>query len=338
MNARTSRTAKVTIVVVVSGLIAVSSFAPITGTATADEHDPETPEEFLATFQTLEGTEAFERYSEFEIIRSQAVQDAQVGEFTPAKEERLTHILELLRTVDEAVEMQDTGAYEDALTLGDEAAEIIDDLRTVERGEEYALLAEIALDRFYAETAETLLAEAEETDTTPTRIDLLSQAAASYNRAGETEQFGQLSLRVDETEQRFQTDLDTINESSAELDAFLDECDDCDSAADVIMEEGLSVFGLYSDSLGALSSGKEALSMAERHGLSDVEGALNADYEAANENSQTLAVASVTMLVGYSTVVGLVVALVTWRLMLWKRDFTDSQHGDVVLMGEMLNA
>lgn len=340
MRENDQRTGGILPVVFVAGIVLLSGVALPVGADTTAQQDemPETPEEFLAAFQGLEGTESFEAHSEFEVIRSQAVQDTQVGEFTADKEERLTYVLELLWTFDEAMESQQNESYDRALTLGNESRELAGQLRDVPQGEQYALLADIALDRFYEQTAQTLLTEAEETESTPVRIELLSQAALGYNQAGATERYGQVTVRVDETTQQFQSDVDAINESEETMNAFLETCTDCDDALSLITSEHLGVFGLYADSLSALAAGEEGLALADQHALDGVESTLTADHEQATEYSQALAVASVSLVLGYSLLLGSIVAVVTWRLMLWKRDLMDSQHGEVILMGEMLNA
>lgn len=340
MTGNDQRARNVLTILVVAGFVILSGFALPVGADTTGQQDetPETPEEYLAAFQALDGAEAFETHSEFEVIRSQAVQDTQVGEFTADKEERMTYVLKLLWTFDEAMEAQATESYDRALTLGNESRDIAAQLQDVPQGEQYALLADIAVDRFYEQTAQTLLSDAEETDSTPDRIELLSQAALAYNQAGATERYGQVAVRVDETTQQFESDVASIDESEETMAAFLESCGDCGDAVSLITSEHLGVFGLYAESLSALGAGEEGLSLAEQHALDDVESTLSADYDQSTEYRQNLAVASVSLILGYSLVLGLIVSVVTWRLMLWKRDLTDSQHGEVILMGEMLNA
>lgn len=316
--------------VVLIGLVGVAS----AGTT----EEPETPEEYLTAFQELSDTEAFESYSEFEAIRSQAIQDVQVGEFTTAKERQMAAILDLLERFAEAYDAEQSGSYEEALDIANETRQINDRLFSIEGGEQYALLSEIALDRFYEQTAETLLERAETIDRTPDRLDELTLAATAYNEAGATERFADVQLRADETEQRYRTDREQLNASAATLEGFVGDCAECDSVEAVLTENPLGVFGLYSESQSALAAGDEALGLADQHGLAGVESDLQGSYETAETHQQTVMIASVSAVMGYSAIVGLIVALFTWRLMLWKRDFVASQQGDVVLMGEMLSA
>jgi hypothetical protein len=327
-----------TVIVTLCAILICSSVVPAVGAQEDDSDVPESPEEFLGAFQAMEGMESFEEYSEFEIIRSQAVQDSQVGEFTDSTQQRLSQTFELLRTFDQAVRMQQNESYNNALTLADSTREIAATLRGVEKGEQYAVLADIALDRFYEETAETLLTAAEESENTPNQIKLLEQAAEAYNQAGATERFGQVELRTDETKQQFEADMAEINSTVDAMDGFLNACDNCDNAQTLVTGGPLSVFELYSDSQSVLSAGDTGLSLAEKHSLEEMETELTSDREVVQEYNQNLAVASVSMILGYSVVLGLLVAVITWRLMLWRRDFVQSQNGDIILMGEMLNA
>lgn len=338
MNGETTRYT-IALIATLCLLVGVGGVATGTNATTQQSQEtPETPEEFLTTFQNFEGGETFDRHSELEVVRSQAIQDVQVGEFTDAKAQRLEAVLGLLRTFDEAVGYQQNESYDRALTRGNDSRELTERLREIPQGEQYAVLADIAIDRFYEQTAETLLTRAEEIENTPQRLDVLAQVALSYNKAGATERYGQVALRADRTTQQFETDVETINETDATLGGFLDTCTDCGDIGSVITSQHVSVFGMYADSLSALSAGDEGIGLAEKHALTEREQQLTAAREQAQEYSQTLAIAGVAIVVGYSTVVGLIVALVTWRLMLWKRDFTDAQYGDVILMGEMLNA
>lgn len=325
---------------IVLALAAAVALVATLGTVAAQsaEEEPETPEEFLTTFQELSGTEAFDEYSEFEAIRSQAIQDVQVGEFTPAKEQRLRTVLDALELFAEAYDAEQAGSYEQAVDLANETRGANAELLDVAGGEQYALLSEIALDRFYEQAAQTLLEQAEGIERTPDRLDELRLAATAYNEAGATDRFADVQLRADQTAQRYQDDREQLNDSAAQLETFVDRCDTCGSVEESLTANPLGVFGLYGDSLSALSAGDEALDLADQHGLSAVESDVAETRERAESVQQTLLFASVTAIVGYSVVLGSVVAIVTWRLMLWKRDLVASQQGDVVLMGEMLSA
>lgn len=328
-----------TTALVIISLVLSTAVVPATGSPTeTSQNNPESPEEYLATFESLDGTAALDAYSEFEVVRSQAIQDVQIGEFTDETAQRMARILELLERFDETYQAEQDSSYENALDLANETREINKKLRTVEGGEQYALLSDIALDRFYGQVAQELLNQAEGIERTPDRVDVLSQAATAYNEAGEVDQFADVQLRVDQTQQRFETDSEQLNASTEILDEFVTSCTDCGSVEEVIMSDTLSVFSLYGDSQAALAAGAEASELADRHGLDSVETELEGTHQTAEEYQRTLIFASAAIVMTYSAVLALVVALVTWRLMLWKRDFVASQRGDVVLMGEMLNA
>lgn len=328
------------VAVLVVSLLVVSMASGVA--AGADEETPETGDEFLDVFQALEGTDSFETYSELEVVRSSAVQDAQVGEFTATTEQRLELVLSLLeefdRTAQLRAEVQPQEADGEVFESGTRVRNITEQLRQVEDGEEYALLADIALDRLFTERAETLLAEADQADTTPEQLRLLSLSATGYDKAGATERLAEVEVRRQETNQTFARDRVRINETAADLDRFLDRCVECDSLADLVAEEHVSVFGLYTDSLSLDEQASEAISLAARHGLDDRETELRGLRGTVDDHGTTLGVTSAVLVQGYSAATGLVVALVTWRLMIWRRDVVDSQRGDVVLLGEMLNA
>lgn len=302
------------------------------------EEMPETVGQFLVVFQDLNGSLATETYSEFEVIRSQAVQDAQVGTFDETTVVRLQNVLDLLWTFDDAVTARQDGSYEEALRLGEEAQSTAEGLRQIGDGEQYAGLAVLAVERFHEETAQTLLSEAEEATNTPDRIERLAQAAEAYEQARAAERSGQVLIQVEELRQEYQRDLHTIEDAEDEIGSFLADCARCDDTEALLTEQPLSVIGLYADAVDAVGAGETGVSLADQHGLDDRESALSADHEQATTYRRSLAVASTTLILAYSTVVGLFAALFTWRLMLWRRDLEDSQCGDVILMGEMLNA
>lgn len=337
---RSSTAAIVVGVSTLAVLLCVGTVATATnvGVQTTDQNTPDNAEEYIVEFQTLSGAEFLESYSEYEIIRSQAIQDAQVGEFSQEKEQRLQHVLEILTTFSRAFEARNQGSFEDALSHAGEVRETTNQLRSVERGEQYAPLSDIALDRFYEQAAQTLLTQAENNSRTPEQVDILTQAATAYSRAGATDRFAQVELRADEREQQFQVDFDQINATNAEVDQFLTDCRACDSVSEAITTSPLKTFTQYGEALSAVSAGDEGATLADRHGLTGLESDLEAKRDTASSYRETLAVASTGLVLGYSTAVGLLVALVTWRLMLWRRDFVASQRGDVILMGEMLRA
>jgi len=316
-----------------SGLQGAATDAAATATS-----QPETQAEYLTTFRRLNGTEAFLRYQEFEVIRSQVVLEVQVGEFTDGKRERMQTVLELLRTFREAVDARENGSNVRSLRLANETAAIADSLLEQDGGRQYSVLADLALDRFYEENGQALLERAEGIERTPERLRALEQSATAFRQAGAADRFSQLRLRIERTDQQYRSDLVRINDSANTTASFVSACANCDSPASTLQTHRLAVFSLYAASLRADAAAEEGATLATRHALSDRRSTFESRAETIGEYRQTLAVTGAGVLVGFSGVVALLAAIVTWRLMRWRRDLADAQAGDIVLIGEMLNA
>ena len=300
-----------------------------------EENQPTDAEEFIQAFDEREGSEVTEEYSELEIIRSQAVQDAQVGNFTSETQARLELVWQLFNAFEAAHHAEQEGSYDDSLTNASEARGLVTELRDAPGGEQYASASAVALDRFYEELGESLLALAEETAETPERITLLSQSATAFDEAGDADRFAEVELQADETQQEFENDYEQLNESSETVETFVSACEDCDSVIDRVTADPLSVFDEYVDSREAVDAGEEATGIADRHNLDDEQEAIAGPYEEAQSNQGTLAMASATVVLSYSAAVGIVAAILLWRLLHWRRDLFAAKRGDVILMGEM---
>jgi hypothetical protein len=64
--------------------------------------------------------------------------------------------------------------------------------------------------------------------------------------------------------------------------------------------------------------------------------AVQSTQSAAAQRRDTLAVASTTLILGYSTITGIIVGIIGWRVALWQRDMTAATRGDSLLLGAML--
>lgn len=299
---------------------------------------PETPEEYLQTFREMEGSSAYGNYSEFELVRSQAVQDVQVGEFTDAKEERMEHVYLLLVSFERAYASQTNGSHDEALEHAHRTRELTEQLRSIEGGEPYALSAELALDRFYEQTGQELLNDAEQATTTPDRITLLNQSSVAYDRAGAADRFAEIEARLSRLEQNFASDRERMEEQDDRMSTFLDSCTECGSVVGVLSSHNVGVFSKYPRSLSAERASGEAISIAAQHGLDEEQSSLEERQATVQSYRQNLALVAGSFVLTFSLVVGLLAAVVTWRLMLWRRDLVEAERGDVVLMGEMLDA
>lgn len=299
---------------------------------------PETAGEYLSTFQSLNGSEAYQNYSEFEVLRSQAVFAVQVGDFTDSEAQQMTLVLDILRTFRDAYRFQQNGSYQAALDAANNTSETSEQLRDMEGGEQYAVLTDVALERFYGETGQALQSLAEQQNSTPRRIRTLQQAAASYQRSGSADQQAQVLIRVDSTQTAYRADIEELNESAATASAFTDNCGDCGDLQTAITSYGLGVFPRYRQSLVASQETREAAGLATQHGLSSRSESLSTLRSEIDSRQSTLALASLALILAYVSVVGLFAAIVSRQLLSWRRDLSAATSGDSVLLGAMLDA
>ncbi|QLH76565.1 hypothetical protein HZS55_04260 [Halosimplex rubrum] len=341
---RTAQIARITFAAAAATALVLAGVTTPVGAAAADSHgsaaqaaQPETQEEYLDRFRALNGTAAFAQYQELEVIRSQAVLEVQVGNFTDTKRQRMGRVLDLLVTFREAVAARANGSNARSLELGNETDSITDSLLETEGGRQYAVLADLALDRFFERNGQAFLERAEGIERTPDRLTVLERSATAFRRAGAADRFSQITLRIETTRQQYRSDLEEMNESAAVTDAFLASCGGCDAPTEALQRHRLNVFALYSQSLRADIEAQRGETLAARHALSDRTGQFQSETATIDRYRQTLAVTGAGVIVGFAVVVALVGALVTWRLMRWRRDLVDAQAGDVVLVGEILH-
>ncbi|MBX0325233.1 hypothetical protein EGH21_19590 [Halomicroarcula sp. F13] len=329
----------VTVPVVGSAMPASGETATVSQTTTfaqTNESQPDSASAYLATFRGLNGTAAYTTYSEFEVIRSQAVLAVQIGNFTETEAERMRLVLNLLQTFQTAYGRQQAGEYGAAIEAANDTSKISQQLRAVEGGERYAVLAEVALERFYARTGQALQSAAESESVTRERIETLRRAALAYQRAGATDRYSQVLIRVESSEQSYRADVSSMNESAAAASSFVNGCSNCGGLVTALTGYGFGVFPKYRAAQEATRETDGALALAEQHGLSARAQAL-ADLRSSVEDTRsTLALASATLIVGYTVILGLFCSLIAWRLVVWQRDLEAAAHGDSVLVGAML--
>jgi len=294
--------------------------------------------EYLSALQTLNGTEAFRSYSEFEVLRSQAILAVQVGEFSDREQQQMNYVLDVLRTFRDAYRLQQNGSYEAAIEAANATSTTSDRLRGTDRGEQYALLVDVALERFYGKTGQALQNRAEQQSSTPRRLDTLQQAALSYRRSGSPDRTAQVLLRVDSTQTTYRADVDAMNASATTTTQFIDNCGDCSAAAEAITTYGLGVFPRYRQSLAASQEIRGAVDLADKHGLADRSESLSQAQTTVESSQSTLALASASVIVAYVTLLGLAAAVVSRQLLSWYRDLHAATRGDSVLLGAMLDA
>lgn len=297
---------------------------------------PATADGYVAAFNALEGRSAYQSFSEFEVVRSQADLETQIGSFDRADQRKMGAVLRLLRTFSAAYQAEQNGSYQQALERANRTDSIATNLSN-NGGEQYAVLADVALDRFYERIGERLLGSAEQQNRTPTRIQALSRAATAFERGGATNRFSQLTLRITNLSERYQRDRAEMNTSIEAATSFVDSCSGCGTVTAAITQNPLSVFASYSQSRAARAEASETVALADKHGLSDIGSDARSTEQQIGTYQDSLAKASVALVGGFALVVALVTAIVTNRLVAWRRDLEDSNLGDVVLMGEMLD-
>lgn len=301
----------------------------------AEPADLDSASAYLESFRELEGQEAFTTYSEFEVVRSQAVFGVQIGEFTEREDRRMGLVLALLQRFQTAYEKQQAGEFGPSLEAANETAAIADQLQAVQGGGRYAALASVALDRFYARTGQSLQSAAEAEQSTPERIQTLQRAALAYQRAGASDRYSQVLIRVDGLQRTYAADLSEINQSVAATNSFMESCAGCGGFSGAIAAQGLNTFSRYQAAMTAGDEIRTAIGIAEEHGIDRVESlrTLRSELGAVRIS---LAVASVTLILGYTVLVGAVAVAVGWRLSVWRRDLEAAAHGDSILVGAML--
>lgn len=302
-----------------------------------DDSIPETRDEFLATLRRMNGTAAFESYTEFEIIRSQVLLNVQAGSFETVDRRRSERVVRLLRWFTEAYACQQDGQFENAIAAANETDAVAAELATGDNGQ-LGVLANLALTRFNTEIGEELRSTGEGIERTPDRIEVFEMAALSFRRAGATDRFAQLSVRLDETRQVYRSDMEQYNESLSIARSFVESCGSCGSPESALIAFGPSVFDQYVAARQASAETDEAAALARKHSLEERASradTLGSDVAATRSD---LAIAAATGMIGFALVVGLLAGLVGSRLATWRRDLEESQLGNIVLVGEMLDA
>lgn len=319
---------------VVAALVCWSLVAPA---AVAQETSPETADEYLDALRGLEGSEAFEEYSEFEVVRAQAVSAVQVGEFTDQKAERMDLVYRVLVTFEEAYELSQSGSRAESLERANRTAALLEDLRAA-GGSQYAALTTIALDRFYQNQGETLHEAAMATNDTREKLSRMGEAATAFQRGGAVERYSNLVVQRERLQSSYEADVETLDESVAAAEAFLSDCGPaCESPTEALSAHSLSVFDKYAEARATSDRLDEAAAVTAEHGLDDRAGTVESLRERTRTAVVSLAMASAAVALGVGLAVALVAMVVTHRLTAWARDVEDAQVGEIVLAEEVVH-
>jgi hypothetical protein len=294
---------------------------------------PETADGYLAAFQDLNGSSALANYTEFEVLRSQAISEVQVGTFGEAEETRMKHVLRILRSFQAAFRAQQNESFQSSLEYANESAASIEALRGTSR-QSYVVLSELALERFHAELGVSLSDSAQNVDRTPQRLQLLEYAGTAYRRAGAVDRYTEIRIRIDNQRSEFREDLGRYNQSIANSQQFVERCDgQCDSPIDALRSERIEVFEEYSAAVNARAESRTAIGLASKHGLSDRVERAGALRSRSTEAAINLAIASTAILVGYALVIAGLVAILVPRIVAWERDVKQARVDEIVLIG-----
>jgi hypothetical protein len=297
---------------------------------------PESRDAFFGTLAGLNGTDAFEAYTEFELVRSQSLLEVQVGDFDRSKRQRTERTVELLWTFRRAYACREAGEFDAALSTANESAEIAAALRE-SGGGQLGVLADLALTRFYRSLGSELLNRAERLERTPDRIEALQQAAIAFRRGEATERFSRVSVRLDRVRRTYRADMAVYNESVGTATAFLEGCRDCTAPLGALRTHREGTFDVFLEARAVSGETAVARETAATHNLDERVQRADSLGSSLSAVVRALGLAAGGVMVGATVVLGLFAAVVAGRLAAWRRDVEASRLGDVVLVGEMLD-
>lgn len=294
------------------------------------QSDQPTASEFLADFRELGSANALSAYATMETARSRAVVAVQTGEFTDAKRDRLAALLTVLESFVTAYEAAQAGNTTESLRLIGETSDSVESLRT-SGGAEYGALAQLAVDRFYLTRGDELRTEARNTTATAARIELLEAAVAAYRAGGGDARLSSTASNLERTRVPFQADMAAVNESVKTTRAFLRACDgQCAGAQTALSAHRLGVFDRYLTAREADSEARRAVTLANKHELEQRAATLAERAGKTQSGLLGLALASVSVFVGYTVLAVLVCTLVAVRVTQWGADTDAATVGQII--------
>ncbi|SHG93123.1 hypothetical protein [Halobaculum gomorrense] len=307
-------------------LLLVVGSVPVGATQT----DAETADEFLTALRQYEDSEALSTYSEFEVMRGQAVTAVQTGEFTDADRERMTAVVAVLENFTAAYRTAQNNSTGQGLRLADATAQAIDRLEAA-GGDNYATLARLGLERFYRQRGETLYERARGATNTSAQLDYLESAAAAFKAAGASGRYSAVSAEASRVRAIFESDRERMNSALSAAGSFVDACGEaCASPVAAITTLGPGVFGTYVDARSAAAQAAVAARLAEKHGLERASERANTLASSTSDALFALSLAATVLALAYAVLVGLVAAAFGWRVATWAEDVDGSKVGQIV--------
>ena len=296
-----------------------------------DVEEPETGDDFLTAFRELSERESLSAYSEFEVIRTQAIVAVQSGEFSDAKRTRMRAVLRTLVRFDAAYTAAQEGSLDTSLESATATREAVSTL-DASGGAVYGSLAGVALDRFFESLGERFEERARSDGvSTPARIDDLQRAGQAYRESGASDRFAEISVEAEQLQSAWERDQQEINESMATTQQFIERCGDaCASPVSTVTTHTIGVFGLYTDARTASAESSEAVRIADANGLSDRTAELQTVAEDASSTLLSLAIGSAVVLFAYALVLAIPTMFVASRISAWARDRRAADVGSIL--------
>lgn len=315
------------ILIIAICILAIMVTAPVA----ADE--PRTSEEFFQEFQSLEGDQAFQEFSEFESIRTFAVTRSQeTGSLNPSQQRELFSLYTGLRSFSESHEHLRNDQYQQALSSAENVEESID-VMADSGAETEASMAKLGLTQFYREIAEQSQSEADAADNTPAQIELLSTTATAYQRAGLPDQAGQFRAEVERLEAEYSAATEAMDEAENSGSSVLESCTNCQDLG-FVLSSPAAAFTQYNEISTTRTITNDAVQQAEIHGVLENRqelSSVNNDINTAWRNF--VMIISATMLL-YATIIALIAMVLFSRILTWESDFDQIESSKVVNVGD----
>jgi hypothetical protein len=298
--------------------------------APVDVDAPETSNEFLAAFRELSDRESLETYSEFEVIRTQAIVAVQAGEFDTADRERMRAVLRTLVRFDQAYRAAADGDLSGGLQTARETRETLSTLESA-GGTQYSSLAGVALDRFFRSLGEQFEERSRQGISTPERVAALERAGEAYRLGGESERFAEVTVRAESLASEYERDRAEMNESIAAAQAFGERCGEtCTSPVAAVTSHSVGVFSLYSDARAANAETSEAVRIAQSHNLGERTREVQAIADDSSGTLLSLAIGSALVVFAYALVLAIPTMFVASRMSQWAIDRRAASVGSIL--------
>jgi len=295
-----------------------------------DVEEPQSSDDFLAAFRRLSGQESLSAYSEFEVIRTQAVVAVQSGSFEDDDRARMRAVLRALVRFDAAYAAAQNGSLESSFASATATREAVSGIES-SGGTVYSSLATVALDRFFRSLGERFEERSRvEGASTPERITALKRAGDAYRLGGSSDRFAQVSVEAEQLASTWERDSQEMNESMATAQRFLDRCGACGSPVAAVRTYTVGVFGLYASARAATAESSEAVRIAEANNLGDRTAELAGVAEDTSGTLLSLAIGSALLLFAYALVLAIPTMFVAGRISAWARDRRAASVGSVL--------